>query len=93
MLSDNIFQKIIERKIPAEIVYEDEHCLAFRDINPQAPTHVLIIPRKVIATHDDIAPDDAELRSEGELVKHKGPQPKPSDEAQSKKTDQSSGSE
>ncbi|HEY1380825.1 MAG TPA: HIT domain-containing protein, partial [Gemmataceae bacterium] len=45
MLSDNIFLKIIERKIPAQIVYEDEHCLAFRDINPQAPTHVLIIPK------------------------------------------------
>jgi histidine triad (HIT) family protein len=61
MLSDNIFLKVIERKIPAQIVYEDEHCLAFRDINPQAPTHVLIIPRKVIPTHDDIDEGDAEL--------------------------------
>ena len=61
MLSDNIFLKVIERKIPAQIVYEDEHCLAFRDINPQAPTHVLIIPRKVIPTHDDITAADAEL--------------------------------
>jgi histidine triad (HIT) family protein len=61
MLSDNLFLKIIEGKIPAQIVYEDEHCVAFRDINPQAPTHVLIIPRKVIPTHDDITDADAEL--------------------------------
>jgi histidine triad (HIT) family protein len=43
-----IFQKIIDRQIPAQIVYEDAQCLAFRDVNPQAPTHVLIIPRKPI---------------------------------------------
>ncbi|HEX4589434.1 MAG TPA: histidine triad nucleotide-binding protein [Gemmataceae bacterium] len=61
MLADNIFLKVIERKIPAQIVYEDEYCLAFRDINPQAPTHVLIIPRKVIPTHDDVGEGDAEL--------------------------------
>lgn len=60
-MTDNIFQKIIDRKIPATIVYEDENCLAFRDVNPQAPTHVLIIPRKVIATHDDVTEADAEL--------------------------------
>lgn len=55
-----IFQKIIDRQIPADIVYEDEMCLAFRDIHPQAPTHVLIIPKKPIqslahATNDDQA--------------------------------------
>jgi histidine triad (HIT) family protein len=61
MLSDNIFLKVIERKVPAQIVYEDDHCLAFRDINPQAPTHVLIIPRKVIPTHDDVTEADTEL--------------------------------
>jgi histidine triad (HIT) family protein len=43
-----IFAKVINREIPAQIVYEDEHCLAFRDINPQAPTHVLVIPKKEI---------------------------------------------
>jgi histidine triad (HIT) family protein len=58
---DNIFLKIIEKKIPAQIVYEDDQCLAFRDIDPQAPVHVLIIPKKVIATHDAIGEDDADL--------------------------------
>lgn len=44
-----IFQKIIDREIPADIVYEDDHTLAFRDINPKAPTHVLVIPKKAVA--------------------------------------------
>ena len=43
-----LFGKVIRREIPADIVYEDELCLAFRDINPQAPTHVLLIPKKEI---------------------------------------------
>lgn len=43
-----IFSKVLRREIPADIVYEDEMCLAFRDINPQAPTHVLLIPKKEI---------------------------------------------
>jgi histidine triad (HIT) family protein len=43
-----LFGKIIRREIPSDIVYEDEHCLAFRDVNPQAPTHVLLIPKKEI---------------------------------------------
>jgi len=61
MLKDNIFQKIINRQLPATILYEDDHCLAFRDVNPQAPVHVLIVPRKVIRTHDDITAVDKEL--------------------------------
>ena len=61
MLKDNLFQKIIDRQIPAKIVYEDDRCLAFHDINPQAPVHVLIIPRKVIKTHADITEADREL--------------------------------
>ena len=61
MLQDNIFLKIIERKIPAKIAYEDERCLAFHDINPQAPVHVLIVPKKVIRTHDEIADGDKDL--------------------------------
>ena len=61
MMSDNIFLKIAEKKIPAKIVYEDDQCVAFHDVNPQAPVHVLIIPRKVIATHDEVKEEDKEL--------------------------------
>jgi histidine triad (HIT) family protein len=68
MLQDNIFQKIIDRKIPANIVYEDDRCLAFRDVNPQAPVHVLIIPRKVIPTHADITDADRDLLGHLHLV-------------------------
>ncbi|MDH2431901.1 zinc-binding protein [Pokkaliibacter plantistimulans] len=49
-----IFSKIIAREIPADIVYEDDHVLAFRDINPQAPLHLLIIPKQEIPTINDI---------------------------------------
>jgi histidine triad (HIT) family protein len=68
MLSDNIFQKIIDRQIKADIIHEDDRCLAFRDINPQAPVHVLIIPRKVIPTHADIRDEDRELLGHLHLV-------------------------
>lgn len=68
MMSDNIFQKIIDKKIPAKIVYEDDECIAIRDINPQAPTHLLIMPRKVIATHDELTLADAELLGHLHLV-------------------------
>lgn len=61
MLSDNIFLKIIDKQIPAKVVYEDDRCLAFHDVGPQAPVHVLIIPKKVIPTHADIAEEDAPL--------------------------------
>jgi histidine triad (HIT) family protein len=61
MMTDNIFLKIIERKIPAKIAYEDDRCLAFHDINPQAPVHVLVVPRKVIPTHADLSDADEEL--------------------------------
>lgn len=56
-----IFTKIINREIPADIVYEDEHCLAFRDINAQAPTHVLLIPKKEMPRLVDATADDAAL--------------------------------
>ena len=49
-----LFSKIISREIPAEIVFEDERVLAFRDISPQAPTHILVIPKEEIATTNDI---------------------------------------
>jgi len=61
-----IFDKIIAREIPADIVYEDEHVLAFRDINPQAPVHVLFIPKKPVATLNELAPGDEALA--GRLV-------------------------
>ena len=56
-----IFTKIINREIPAKIVYEDELCLAFHDVNPQAPTHVLLIPKKEMPRLVDATADDAAL--------------------------------
>ncbi len=56
-----IFTKIIQKEIPADIVYQDDHVTAFRDINPQAPVHILIVPNKEIPTVNDIAPSDEEL--------------------------------
>jgi len=53
-----IFTKIINREIPATIVYEDDRVLAFTDINPQAPVHILIVPKKEIATVNDVTADD-----------------------------------
>lgn len=60
-MSDTIFGKIIRREIPADIVYEDDLCLAFRDINPQAPVHLLLIPKKAIAKLSDSQKDDTAL--------------------------------
>lgn len=57
----SIFQKIISREIPADIVYEDDQVLAFRDIAPQAPVHILIIPKREIATTNDMVAEDADL--------------------------------
>ncbi|MEO2268971.1 histidine triad nucleotide-binding protein [Pseudoalteromonas sp. YIC-656] len=59
MSAETIFTKIINREIPADIVYEDDQALAFRDINPQAPFHVLIIPKTAIATINDINDSNA----------------------------------
>ncbi|RDE22713.1 histidine triad nucleotide-binding protein [Motiliproteus coralliicola] len=56
-----LFCKIIDKEIPADIVYEDEHVLAFRDINPQAPHHLLVIPKKHIATINEADEADAEV--------------------------------
>lgn len=56
-----IFTKIINREIPAKIVFEDDKCLAFRDINPQAPVHILLIPKKEIPTMNDAQVSDAQL--------------------------------
>ncbi len=61
MSEKTLFERIIDREIPAEIIYEDDHCIAFRDINPQAPVHVLVVPRRPIPTLDDLADDDGAL--------------------------------
>ncbi len=60
-MSEDLFLKIISREIPADIVYESNDVLAFRDLNPQAPVHVLIIPKTHIRTINDIQPQEAEL--------------------------------
>ncbi len=60
-LADTIFTKILNKEIPADIVHEDEHCIAFRDINPQAPVHLLIIPRRAIASIGSMQDADVSL--------------------------------
>jgi histidine triad (HIT) family protein len=60
-MSKTLFEKIIAREIPAAIVYEDDLVLAFRDIKPQAPTHVLIIPKKPIPRLAEAAPEDHQV--------------------------------
>jgi histidine triad (HIT) family protein len=60
-MAETIFSKIIDRKIPARIEYEDDRCLAFHDVAPQAPTHVLVIPKKPIPSLADLEPADEAL--------------------------------
>jgi len=60
-MSDELFLKIVNREIPAEIVFQDERVTAFRDINPQAPTHILIIPNKLIPTVNEVSEEDEAL--------------------------------
>ena len=60
-MADCIFCKMARGEIKPDIVYEDDEVLAFRDMNPQAPTHFLVIPRRHIATTNDLEPGDAEL--------------------------------
>jgi histidine triad (HIT) family protein len=62
-----LFCQIIDREIAATIVYEDEHIVAFNDINPQAPTHVLVVPRRHIGSLNELSPGDDELV--GEIVR------------------------
>ena len=61
---DCLFCKILSGEIPADVIHEADNVIAFRDINPQAPTHVLVIPRKHISTINDLEPDDAQLVGE-----------------------------
>jgi len=60
-MTDCIFCKIISGDIPGDIIYQDDDVLAFRDLNPQAPTHFLVIPKKHISTINDLQSEDAEL--------------------------------
>lgn len=66
-MADCLFCKVINREIPGSIVYEDDHVLAFNDINPQAPTHVLIVPKRHIESLNALQPDDDQVI--GELVR------------------------
>jgi len=61
MSQETIFTKIINREIPADIIYEDDLALAFKDINPQAPFHALIIPKQAIATINDVTEENSHL--------------------------------
>lgn len=72
-----LFEKIIAREIPAQIIYEDDLCIAFRDINPQAPVHFLVVPKKVIARVGEATPEDAPLLGHllvkaGEVARQEG---------------------
>ena len=66
-MTDCLFCKIIRHEIPASIVYEDDRILAFNDINPQAPTHVLVVTKRHIATLNELSPEDDQIV--GELVR------------------------
>lgn len=61
MSEKTLFQKIIDREIPADFVYEDDQCVAIKDIYPKAPVHLLVIPRKHIPSFEEVQPEDAEL--------------------------------
>lgn len=65
---DCLFCKIVEGQIPAQIAYEDEQVIAFHDLHPQAPTHILVIPKRHIATLNELTPDTADSLLMGQLV-------------------------
>lgn len=76
-MPETLFTKIIARQIPAKIAYEDDRYIAIHDIQPQAPVHLLVIPKKPIPTLNDLAPEDAELVGglfllAGKLMKEQG---------------------
>ena len=74
MSEKTIFKRIIDKEIPARIVYEDDHCLAFHDTNPQAPTHVLLIPKKEIRSLAELDTQDQMLLGHLLLVVRKLPE-------------------
>lgn len=61
MPEKTLFQKIADKEIPSDMVYEDDDCIAFRDIQPQAPVHILVVPRKPIPSLDDLTEEDTRL--------------------------------
>ncbi len=61
MSEKTLFQKILDKELDADLLHEDEHCGAFRDINPQAPTHILVVPRKPITGISAMEPEDEAL--------------------------------
>ena len=63
-MNDCLFCRIVSREIPASIVYEDDRVVAFNDINPQAPTHILVVPKRHIASLNDLMPGDDQLVGE-----------------------------
>lgn len=67
-MADTIFTKIINREIPAKIVYEDDHALAFHDVSPQAPVHILVIPKRRIASLQEAGEQDASLLGHLQVV-------------------------
>ena len=76
-MAESLFTKIINREIPADIVYEDDLCLAFKDVNPQAPLHILIIPKKQIEKISDAGEDEQDLLGHlflkaGEIARNNG---------------------
>jgi histidine triad (HIT) family protein len=71
MAEKTVFKRIIDREIPAKIVYEDDLCLAFEDIKPQAPTHLIVIPKREIGSLDDLTEQDSGLAGHLLLVAKK----------------------
>ncbi|HYG68493.1 MAG TPA: histidine triad nucleotide-binding protein [Anaeromyxobacteraceae bacterium] len=76
-MADCLFCKIVNREIPAKFVHEDAEIVAFEDVNPQAPVHVLVIPRKHVPTLNDLAPEDDALmgrlvRTAAEIARQRG---------------------
>jgi histidine triad (HIT) family protein len=71
MAERTLFSRIIDEEIPADVVYKDEHVIAIRDINPSAPVHILVIPRKPIASLADLGEEDRELAGRLLLVVRK----------------------
>ena len=70
-MTDTVFSKIIDKEMPADIVYEDHLCLAFRDVNPQAPVHILVIPKKPIPRIIDADEEDQALLGHLQLIANK----------------------